>query len=539
VSAAIINLPKPSSLRAIDVQAGELSDLVAQAQSALIATDQGIYQRGGQLVRIATLERETAQHGIRRAAGATLIMPVTRDYLPLALGRSAIWQRWDKREKAMRRIDPPAAVSTAMIASAGEWEFPTLAGITPGPTLRADGTLLDKPGYDAASQLFATFDPADFPRINPRPSREDALQALDLLDDLFGEFVFAGGPRSAHASVAVATTIAACIRHCLPTAPAAGYSARKMGSGKTTLAMATAKIATGREPPVVAPTDDETEFKKALLATLMAGDTAVIIDNIDKPVDSATLCAVLTSPTYSDRVLGVSQKVTVPTSVTWMLTGNGLEFVGDLTSRVVISVLDPEMEHPEARPFRRNLGEYVIENRGKLLAAALTIPLAYIAAGSPKVDAPRSRFSEWDARVRNPLLWLGAADPLDTQAELRATDPKRQALVAMLTAWRETFGNQPATVAEAVKEALAPGQAANVQLLDAITYVAGERNGVVNNRRLGHYLKRNVRRIEDSWRFEDVGEDPTTKNRLYRVSGVSGVLGVSSNPTRENCNANL
>ena len=282
--------------------------------------------------------------------------------------------------------------------------------------------------------------------------------------------------------------------------------------------------------------EDEAELKKALLAILIAGDAVVLIDNVSKPVDSAALCAVLTSALYSDRVLGASQKVSVPTTATWLLTGNSIEFVGDLTTRVLLSVLDPECEHPEARPFRRNLAEYVLQHRGALVSAALTIPLAYAAAGSPAVNAPRSRFSEWDTLVRNPLLWLGGADPLDTQAELRASDPVREALVAMLSAWQDSFGDVPASVADAVEAATAPGQAARPQLLDALRAVAGERNGEINTRRLGRYLVRHVRRIENARRFESAGTDSLSKRPLYRVvalTGVTGVSGVIPNPSRE------
>lgn len=519
----------------IEVQAGELSSIVAKAEAALIATNAGIYQRGGQLVRIVTLARDTAQHGIRRSAGSTVIMPVTRDYLPLALGRAANWARWDKREKAMRRIDPPAAVATAMIASAGEWKFASLAGIVTAPTLRSDATLLDRPGYDTESRLFAAFDPDEFPAINSKPSREEALEALSLLDDLFSECIFTGGDRSAHASVAIAAAITACERHAMPTAPAFAISAHKQGSGKTTIARAIGQLSMGREPAVIAPTDDETEFKKALLATLIAGDPVVLIDNVARPVDSASLCAVLTSAIYSDRVLGVSQKVSLPTTATWLFTGNSIEFVGDLTTRTLLSVLDPEVEHPEARPFRRNLSEYVLQKRGALVAAALTVSLAYAAAGSPKVNAPRSRFTEWDALVRNPLLWLGAADPLETQAELRATDPVREALVALLTAWRGAFNNQPTSVADAVKAGTASGMSAMPQLLEALQGVAGERNGEVNARRLGRYIVRNIRRIEGGMRFENAGVDLLTHRHRFVVTGVSGVTGVSANPSREIC----
>jgi putative DNA primase/helicase len=316
-------------------------------------------------------------------------------------------------------------------------------------------------------------------------------------------------------------------------APAFALSAFKQGSGKTVTAKVPAQLATGRDPPVIAPTDDENELKKALLAILIAGDAVVLIDNVAKPVDSAALCSVLTSATYSDRVLGLSQKVTVPTASTWLLTGNAIEFIGDLTSRVLLSVLDPQLEHPEARPFRRNLADYVLEHRGTLVAAALTIPLAYMAEGAPTVKAPRSRFTDWDKLVRNPLLWLGAADPLDTQAELRASDPVREALVALLTAWDAAFGTSPATVAMAVDAASASGMSARPQLLEALQAIAGERNGEINTRRLGRYLARNVRRIEDGRRLEDMGEDPFTHRRRFRVVGVTGVIGVSPNPSRE------
>jgi putative DNA primase/helicase len=522
--------------RCIDVVAGELPLLVAQAEEALIAAKAGIYQRGGQLVRVAILQSDTAQHGVRRVAGSTLIMPVTAQYLPIALGRAADWRRYDKREKAYRRIDAPAAVASALLASAGEWKFPSLAGIVKAPTVRSDASLLDRPGYDAQSHLYAAFNPNDFPTIDPKPSREDALNALDLLDDIFGECIFAGGNQSAHASVAIASTVTACVRHAIDIAPAFAISAHKQGSGKTTAARVAGQLAAGIDPPVIALSDDEAELKKAILAILIAGDSVVLIDNVARPVDSATLCAVLTSPSYSDRILGVSQKVTVPTNTTWQVTGNSLEFVGDLTTRVVLCTLDPEMEHPESRPFKRNLSEYVLEHRGELLKAALTIPLAYAAAGSPAVKAPRSRFTQWDRMVRYPMLWLGCADPLDTQAELRASDPVREALLAILAAWSEEF-DKPASVADAVKAATSTGQAERAQLFDALANVAGERNGTLNTRKLGRYLVRNLRRIENGRRFEAAGTDPVSKNRLYtvsQVSGVTSVIGVCANPTKEN-----
>jgi putative DNA primase/helicase len=359
-----------------------------------------------------------------------------------------------------------------------------------------------------------------------------------LLVGVFNESVFSGGSRAPSAFVAIAAAVTACVRPALSIAPAFGFSAYKQGSGKTTAAKVAALLATGRDPPVLAPTDDENEFKKALLSILIAGDPCVLIDNVAKPVDSAALCAALTSAIYSDRVLGVSQKISAPTLVTWLLTGNALEFVGDLTSRVLLSVLDPECENPEARPFRRNLGDYVLAHRGELVRAALTIPLAYNAAGSPVVNASRSRFAEWDGMVRRPLLWLGCADPLDTQANLRASDPVRETLVALLAAWRDVFGTDEKTVADAIAAAYKVGQSAASQLLEALQGAAGERGGEINARRLGKYLARNVRRIEAGNRFEAAGPDLTTRRQKYRVASVTSVISVSANPSREHGEGN-
>ena len=269
-----------SDLRAvIEITAGELSAIVEAAQTALIRANSGIYQRGGQLVRIAKIEKDTTHNGVRRSAGSVVILAVSRDYLPLVLARASDFTRYDGRTKSMKRIDPPGAISSALLASAGEWRFPSLAGIVTAPTLRPDATLLDKPGYDVQSRLFAAFDPADFPAINSMPSRHDALAALDTLDGLFSECAFVGGDRSAHASVAIAASITACVRQALGIAPAFAYSAFKAGSGKTTAAKVPAQIALGLDPPVIAPTDDENELKKALLAILIAGDSIVGIDN--------------------------------------------------------------------------------------------------------------------------------------------------------------------------------------------------------------------------------------------------------------------
>jgi hypothetical protein len=513
-----------SGRRTIEWRAGEMSRVIAEAQSALMAANTGIYQRGGFLVRVARLDFDVKIGEISRPAGTAMIVNVVREYMTLALGRAANWVQYDGRSRGLAQIDPPPPVSGALLATVGEWHFPVLTGLIAAPTLRADGSLLDRPGYDLLTGLYGAFDPADFEEIHASPSVEDAHDALGDLDDLFSEFVFlrteeeiATGARSPHSSVAIAALMTAAVRSALPTAPATGIDAAKAGSGKTTLAKVICYVVTGHDPPVLTLSDDEAEFKKCLLAILMAGDSCVLVDNVDKPVDSASLCAVLTSSTYSERLLGVNQRVTVPSTVTWLMTGNHLEFVGDLTSRVMLSILDPQEECPESRTFERDIMRFAIENRGKFLKAALTISLAYRAAGFPVVEKTTpSRFSEWDRMVRKPLLWLGRPDPLATQEDVRGVDPVRENLVAVLQAWRVMFGNDAGTVKEVVSRT-EDATALYKELHEAFIAVAGNKDRTINGRSLGKYLTRSVRRIEGNLRLMAAPDDPATHRKRFSV----------------------
>ena len=77
----------------------------------------------------------------------------------------------------------PDDVADALLSRGGNWRLPILSGITNTPFLRRDGSICEMPGYDAAGGLL--YKPGDkiFPSISPQPSRDDALEALQLLED--------------------------------------------------------------------------------------------------------------------------------------------------------------------------------------------------------------------------------------------------------------------------------------------------------------------------------------------------------------------
>src|SRR6516225_1393232 len=94
--------------------------------------------------------------------------------------------------KGWRRIDPPKEVIETLLTR-GDWEFPSIIGIVTSPTLRPDLSVLDAPGYDAATGLwFKSSDDVTLPAIPERPTREEALAALALLKEPIENFPFDG-----------------------------------------------------------------------------------------------------------------------------------------------------------------------------------------------------------------------------------------------------------------------------------------------------------------------------------------------------------
>src|SRR6202030_2993753 len=102
-----------------------------------------------------------------------------------------------------------------------------------------------------------------------------------------------------------------------------------------------------------------------------------------------------------------------------------LSFRGDLRSRALISRIDAGVERPEERTFRiADLPGYLTAKRQRLVVASLTILRAYHVADRPGQDLrPWGGFDNWSREIREPLVWLGVADPCATRERVIANDP--------------------------------------------------------------------------------------------------------------------
>src|SRR5262249_43716339 len=118
----------------------------------------------------------------------------------------------------------------------------------------------------------------------------------------------------------------------------------------------------------------------------------------------------ITAAEFSDRKLGSSEILTLPTAVMDLISGNNFTPKGDLFRRIITCRLDAKTDAPERRSFSFNPLDYIERHRQEMVAAALTLLRGFVLAGKPRDSAATDRlgsFEQWDDLIRQCVMWLG------------------------------------------------------------------------------------------------------------------------------------
>jgi hypothetical protein len=204
---------------------GELALIADKGEEALIAAGVQFYERANKLVRPIIKEVDTF-HGAKTTTAQ--FTAVDKTYMRDQLCRVASWHKLDRRSNAWFPEDVPEDIAATVLARAGEWHFPSVAGIVTMPTLRPDGTILDRPGYDPATRLLLV-DSLEMPSIPDHPTKDDASAALKLITDLQYEFEFVDEVSKAVGVSAIVTPVA---RGAFPVAPMHAFDRRWRGPAR-------------------------------------------------------------------------------------------------------------------------------------------------------------------------------------------------------------------------------------------------------------------------------------------------------------------
>jgi hypothetical protein len=373
-----------------------------------------MYTQGTNLVRLSPGHEDDE---IQRSSDQLMLVGITTAYARKRLGEMAHFMKFHPTSGKWNETAPSAEHINALIEQGAWRKLRPLDAIARAPFIRRDGSTCDEPGYDRRSRVLL-IPSAEFPDIPQNPSHDQARYALGHLRGVFHQFPWAS---PAAESGFLAHVLSEAGRLAINKCPMFFYNAPSAGTGKTLLQKAASVIVHGTVPALRPWVGDGNEIRKTVYASLLAGDRSLLFDNVPDgfKVRSSELCAAITAENWQDRKLGESESKAVPNRAVFSASGNNINPTGDLFRRSIIIRLDANTERLALRQFEiEDLESYLARERPTLLVDALTIIRAYhCVAELTGVTMPvaLASFEQWSHFVREPLIWLGMPDPVETQ----------------------------------------------------------------------------------------------------------------------------
>ena len=149
---------------------------------------------------------------------------------------------------------------------------------------------------------------------------------------------------------------------------------------------------------------------------------------MSRPLGGDFLCQLLDQPLVKVRILGQSAGPLIEPRLVVFATGNNLTLFGDIVRRAVVAHMDAGCEDPWQRQFNGDPLARVLADRGKYIAAALTVCRAFLVSGEPPAAAAgcRSTHGRASSARRSSARRRRSGEAPSTAAA--ADDPERQTL---------------------------------------------------------------------------------------------------------------
>ena len=346
--------------------------------------------------------------------------------------------------------DLPRKYVDAMLSREGSYPdwIPSIRAVSPFPMLGKNDGILTKRGYDPETEFYLSHS-TDIDWNKLPTDRASVANSVGALLNCVVDFPFDDSESMANwLGYLLSFPLRSYISQLGGVYPLYAVTAPVAGSGKTLLVSICSMIWTGKRIYVTQIGQDGRnegeEMRKRLLATLSEGQIIQVFDNIDIKISSGNLASAITSGEYKDRILGKSEMLSV--SVEWILavTGNHLEFGGDMPRRIFWTRLKAVHEKPENRTgfVHNNLEQYCLSNRKMLLEACLTILKSWIELDKPKAsDLTFGSFQIWADVVGGILQSAGVNEFLAKRDQ--EDSPEIMAMREFTEVWYQNYeGNQ-------------------------------------------------------------------------------------------------
>ncbi|TCJ40716.1 hypothetical protein [Parafrankia sp. BMG5.11] len=390
---------------------------------------------------VAGLTRHLADHA-RVVRHHKSVTPAKTDKKTGQVTQEASVSEWDTEEM------PGARVLEAVL-SGTEWPgVRPLLGIVGSPVLRPDGSLVQDEGYDPMTGLFYA-PKTKMTRVPERPTASQVGESLDfILNQLLRDFPWV---ESADLANYVGLLVSQILRPYLGSLiPLGLIKAPTQSAGKTLLTTMPGHLFGAK--PLTWPKNDE-EMRKVLTAAMVAPAPVLTFDNVKEgtELDSAALAQFLTSPTWSDRVLGTSRTMSAVNNRQVMANGNNIRLGGDMRTRSVLA----RIEAKTARPEKRDPQSFAIPDlETEILAPdfqsvvkyhALVLVMDWIAGGAPRSAHRMRQFTAWAQGVGGFLAHHGIPGFLANEDAVREMDDEDSRWESFFHRWHRKFSRNEVT----------------------------------------------------------------------------------------------
>lgn len=365
-------------------------DMVHWGEQRILETNAALPHLFHYIDGIARIE-ETADRTPR-------IQMMTEKQFGAQLNNITTWYKETQSGEITRRVEKSAPADViAQLYHSTHTIYPRLRGLVTTPTFVKGGDLVTKPGFHDSGIYYYNTGELDVPAVSAVPTVEEIEEAKRLLiEEVFADFPLGGMSRDeivqealdgegipAVANLMAMLLLMFCRDLIDGNSPGHLITKPTPGTGASLLTDICSKLAHGDVTPALPLPSNKDEMEKTLLTVISDGCPVIYFDNIEQSVDSGALASALTAPKFKGRRLGATQSITAEVRAVWILCGNNVRMTPELVRRLVMIDLDARMADPAGRKGWRHddLGDYVLQNRGDLIWAALTLIQNWVAKG--------------------------------------------------------------------------------------------------------------------------------------------------------------
>lgn len=271
----------------------------------------------------------------------------------------------------------------------------------PMPIIYENELTVPKKGYD---KRFSSWTDLKSPQIN---NNIELSEAKGIFKKIFGEFCFQSEQDYTNAIAALITPFLRGLFTAFNVrTPMFCYMANRERAGKDYCAGITGLLLEGynsEEPPISSGEHGASgmndELRKKLVSALIAGKKRFHSANNKGKLNNAVLEGFLTSPIYTDRILGRNETPIFDNEMDVSISGNiGMSFTADLANRARFINLFLDIEDANQRKFNNpNLHKWVMDNREYIISCIFSLIKNWISVGKPDGSIPFASFPEWAA----------------------------------------------------------------------------------------------------------------------------------------------